>query len=522
MKLPTIKIILVLLLLSSTVASIVAAQDLAAQIFNKGMQLYATGDYAGAADYLDQVVSMNPGHDQARYYLVYSLTQTGKTKKAMQHANFLAEKFPQHQQYRLLQQQLNQQQFSLSSRPAATAPETAAPAEPEVKQRVSSPPPREATRPKQSSEIDQAISLIDEENYASAALALQKILAKSPRDSQATHYLGVAAFNQRNFVEATTQFEKAISLGEKNFETHFLAGSSYLNLQKYDKAAQHFKKALEIKDDIFCRLNLAEILMKTAKYKDAEQMYKAIMKSHPDVIDAQAALAQILFEQGYVEAASKSINEVLSGNPDNARARLVKARILMESKMYAEAADEARLAFAASPSGAEYRACLALALIRNFQVPQGIEEAKAELQQHPDNIDAMLAIAEGYIVTGDLTAAATELEAAEKKGQHPGVSYLMASLAITRGDQQQARRHYDDYRRRSNGQPRATLDYARFLETTGEPSEAAVAYHEIVRDHEQTVFAEEAKTAIERLAHADSRPASTSAPRTPIPGMINP
>ncbi len=495
-----------------------AAQDLSATIFNQGMQLYASGDFNGASDYLDQVVTMNPQHDQARYYLIYSLSQSGKSRKALQHARILAEKFPHQQQYQLLVQQLSQQQFSLagnSPEPAgSSATEATKPAEPVN--------PKKQTPKKQPDELDNAATMIDEEKYASATAELEKILKKSPGNTAALHYLGVAFFNQGHFAKAVGYFEKSLTAGNRDFETRFLAGSCYLNTRQLDKAELHFKKAIEIKADIFSELNLAEIMLKTSRFTEAEKIYKGIQKSHPDVVEAKIGLAQILFEQGYVEASSKAVNEVLAERPDSSKARLIKARILIESKMYAEAAEEAKMAFAANPDSAEYRACLALALIRIFQVPQGIEEARAALQQQPDNIDAMLAITEGFIVSGDTQSAQEQLNAAEKAGQHPGVSFLLASLATTKGDQTLAKQHYENYRKRSHGQPRALLDYARFHEAGGNNEEAAAAYHELIDRHGQTTFADEAKVAIERLAHTNNRPTRPPASRIPIPGLINP
>ncbi len=514
LKLFPAKICLFSLVFWAAAITNVWAQDLSAPIFSRGMQLYSMGDFNGAADYLDQVITMNPEHDQARYYLIFSLAQTGKNRKALQHARILAGRYPQ--QYEMLVRQLEQQQFAISPagrhEPTAELPEPAV-----IVAAVNKPAKQEKVN--ELSELEKAVAMIDEENFASAAAALEKILAKSPRDSAATHYMGVIAFNRRDFAAAASQFEKAIAAGNRDFESRFLAGSSYLNLQQFDKAAVHFRKALEIKDDIFCRLNLAEIMMKTAKYPEAEKMYRQIQKSHPDIIDAQSALAQILFEQGYIDAASTAINEVLAEHPDNARARLVKARILMESKMYAEAAEEARLAFNANPGAAEYRACYALAMIRNFQVPQGIEQARAILQEQPDNIDAMLAIAEGLIVSGDSAGAEARLAEAEKVGPRPETSYLLANMAVAGGKSELARQYFQDYSKRSNGQPRALLDHARFLETVGDQIEAAKVYHQIISNHEQTSFAEEARAAVERLAHAESRPAEVATPRVPIPKL---
>lgn len=504
-----------------------ASQDLVAEIYAQGISLYSAGDHSGAAEYLEQVVTMAPEHDQARYYLVFSLSMSGKTRKALEQAKLLAARFPQNVQYQLLVQQLNRQNVSYSQTPAPTEspqPDTGYSSittlqEPAVARPVTV---RKASPPRPPDKIEQAAALIDEEQYASATAALKKILGAEPRNAEAWHFLGVASFNQAEFALAAENFEKALANGHKNFETRFLAGSSYLNMQIWDKAENHFKEALELKSDLFCKMNLAEIFCRRHRFKEAEKMFQEILKSNPEVIDASVGLAQIKLEQGYSKAAADSINEILSSHPDNSRARFVKARILLENKLYAEAAEEARLAAVSNPGNLEYRACYALALIRNFQVPQGIEEARAILQQNQSNTAARQALAEGLIVGGNLKDAEAELQLAEKSEKHPLTSFLLASIAISGGNQTLARQHYEEYKRRAGNQPTALLEYARFLETLGSSTEAAAAYHEVIRLHDDTPYAEEAQAGIERLAHADSQPGTSRIGSIPIPGLNNP
>jgi tetratricopeptide (TPR) repeat protein len=498
------------------------AQDLSATIFGQGMQFYSVGDFHRASDCFDQVVAMNQQHDQARYYLIFSLSQSGKDKKALQHARILAQRFPQMQQYQLLVKQLEQRQFSPTV--AVTRNENSEKGDEKIEKVKTDEvkPIAKQQAKRQPDELDQISTLIDEENYSAAIAALEKLLKKSPGNARALHYLGVAAFNQGQFSSAAQHFEKSISSGNKDFEARFLAGSCYMNTREFTKAEEHFKKALDIKDDIFSKLNLAEIQLKTSRFNEAEKIYKAIQQSHPDVIEAKTGLAEILFEQGNIDAASKAINEVLGERSDSAKARFIKARILIDSKLYSEAAEEAKIAVDSNPGSAEFRACLALALIRNFQVAQGLEEARSALRLQADSIDARLALAEGHIVSGDAKSAKEQLDAAEKSGKHPGTSFLLANLAMNKDDQKLAKQHYYEYRQRSNGQPRALLDFARFHEAIGSFEEAASAYHEIIEKHGQTIFADEARTATERLAHAENRPAKPAATRIPIPGLLNP
>ena len=57
-----------------------AAQNLSSGIYSQGMQLYAAGDFAGAAEYLEQVVVMEPANDLARYYLVLGFREQWNRK----------------------------------------------------------------------------------------------------------------------------------------------------------------------------------------------------------------------------------------------------------------------------------------------------------------------------------------------------------------------------------------------------------------------------------------------------------
>ncbi len=498
-----------------------AAQNLSSGIYSQGMQLYAAGDFAGAAEYLEQVVVMEPANDLARYYLVFSLSNSGKSKKALQHARTLAERFPGQPQYQAIVQQLEQQQFSLTRPlPAKTdAGETLQePVEPVSAPRPATPPRKE----KRVTELDQAQSLIDEENYASASAILKKIADREPRNARAWQLFGVVAFNQRDYQQAVKYFAKATENGNREFETSFLAGSSCMSLQQYDMAEKHFKKALGLQNDIFCRLNLAEIYLRLKKYSEAETAFKSLAKDHPEIQDAAAGLAEIQYARGFNASATEAVNQILSTKPENARARMLKARLLMEDRMYAEAAEEAKIAVQTSAGNPEYRAILALAMIRNFQVPQGLEEARNIRQKHPENIDAMLAEAEGLIVSGDLSGAGRILDQAAKSGERPEISLLLATAAVSQGERERARQHYEKFVELSGRSPRAMLDYARFLETSAPPGEAAAAYESLLKEHSGSGFSAEARAAIERLATVEERPARIQTPRIPIPGLTVP
>ncbi len=497
-------------------------------IYRQGLYHYSTGNFAGAVDYLEQVIEMAPANDQARFYLAYCYSATGKVDKALLLAKLLVSRYPHDYQFNILLQQLNQQKSQMVAVRSSPAHESVTPSSSSSIGEVRSPReggrmPRKKTVVRPVTVLDSAVEMIDEEKFASASVILNGLLAKEPKNDAVLHYLGILHFNQGNTVAAVENFEKAVVAGSKRFETRFFLATCYLRQQKFAQAEKHFAKALEIKDDVFCKLNLAEIYSRNYRLDEAEKMLKSIVKVSPDVIDARVGLVQIELDRGNLDLAMTQINEILSANTDSARARLVKARILMEHKHYADAADEALAAYQSNPLNPEFRACYALALIRNFSVIDAMKEIDSILDEYPESTDAIMAMAEGLIVSGRLEEAKKLLLDSEKQNKLPQASFLLARVAMGESDQQQARKYYDEFRRRSGNRPAAMIEYARFIESIQADADAIKAYKDVLQGHPDSQYATEATTALERLtssAASPSRPPEKG--KIPIPGFGNP
>lgn len=507
-----------------------AASDLqlANAIYNRGLVYYADGDFRGAIDYLGQIVHMMPDHDQARYYLAYSYSLSGRQDKALEHARILAARYPGHQLYAQLidvftqlqavvpqtsaqdsdylqnsdySQTLSQQEYSVYS-PAAARPR-------EIR--------KTAQAKKEQSQTERISEMIEAERYAEASDELRKLIAADAKNAEAWHYLGMLYFNQGNYTEAAIQFEESLKIRSNNFDTRFFAGSCYLNRQMLDKAEVHFEQALKIKEDTFARINLADIYMRTSRTADSEKMYQMVIRSNPDYSEAKVGLALVKLAQGYAEEAAELVNKVLSANPANARARYARSQILMENRLYSEALEEARAAYDNSPGNAEYQVNLALAMLRNFQVDAGMAEAQNVLSNWPDFVEAKLVLAEGLIMAGNTDAALGHIKAAATSRNIPQVDYLRATLAASVGEHEKAREHWAKYLEGAAGLPSAHVRYAVYLESIADNAGALKAYKRVVEKFPDTVAAENVQADIARLSQPEA--ASAVAPSAPIPDL---
>ncbi len=495
-------------LLLAAIATL-CAQDLVPALLDQGLKLYAARDYRGAADYLGQVVDMAKDHDQARFYLAYSLALSGNREKALEHARVLAKRHPDQKQYsdlaRQIEDEISKAKAPKEQKPApafAIAPrETAVmPTESQtlIKPRVSTQTyDIKPERPK--TPIELAIDKIDEGDSENAEKMLLAIIAKEPANSDAHHYLGVIRFNAALYQEAMKKFEEAIKANPKNFQSLFLLGDCYRALDEFAKAEAQFRKAIEVKEDSFAMLNLADVVFRQNRVTEAEELFARVNKRDPRIDDALIGLAQIKLYRGFTEEASNMINEVISRGAENPEAHYIKSQILSESKYFEQAAEEANRALTISPASTKYRAALAMALVRSFSITRGLEEAANIIRDLPDNIDARLVLAEGLVMSGASADAEEHLQAVEKRMQHPLVSKLRAMMAIRRGNIDVAKDLYRQYMQRSPGQPSAALECAQFLEGNNEKTEAMQIYREISEQFKETAYAEQAAEAFARL-----------------------
>ncbi|MBU1107063.1 MAG: tetratricopeptide repeat protein [Candidatus Riflebacteria bacterium] len=518
---------LVLLLVGFAVtSSALNAQDLflANEIYNQGLEHYADGDYPGAIDYLEQIVLMMPDHDQARYYLAYSYSLSGKHEKAIDQARVLAARYPGHQLYTQLiaefsQRKLNHQETKIETPSDADSQLTSASGYDVYTPQLSKPREfrKKTVESPAQTRLEHISDMIDEERYAEASDELQGILAADPKNAEVMHYMGVVFFNQGDFAKAVERFEESLKNHSGNFDTHFFAGSCYLNQQILEKAEHHFEQALMIKKDTFARINLADIFMRTNRLADAEKMYESVMRSNPDFSEAKVGMAQVKLAQGFIEEAAELVNQILSDNPVNARARYARSQILMENRLYSEALEEAQAACQNSVDNAEYRVSYALTMLRNFQVEPGMREAQDILDRWPGFVEAQLVLVEGLIMAGDTTAATEQLNAAAASRYNPQIDYFRATLAATSGDTELARTYWSKYLEKAASLPSAHLKYAAFLESTAANAEALKVYESIVANFPDTTVADNVQADIARLSQAAAEP--SVAPRPPVTGL---
>ncbi len=507
---------------------VIQAEELSVTLFNQGMQLYSRQDYAGAADYLGQVCDMAPDNHQARYYLVYALLAAKQQAKAQEQAKILCDRNPGNQQFAALLDQIAKTapaQASTRSNPTQPVPKevilggyTSLDAPSEPRPAPASAPAKLETKPQ--TQLEAAIAAIDTEQFASAALMLDSIIKKEPKNQRALHYRGVAELNQHRYAQARTWFDKSLAVKSDNFETLFLLGDSWLKDGKGKEAEDAFSKALKIRpNDVFAMLNLADAKRKQGALKEAIEMYTKVKELDPNVVEAGLALAETLIDQGKLDDAATTVNNVLASDTRNMQAHFLKGKILYRNNLLDDAAAEMKMALGAQPDNIYIKVWLAKVLLSGFKTTEALDVAGQILKEDPANYDARLLTAEALIANGEAADARDHLEQAEKVRKSAELTRLRAMLARKSGSNDEAKTYYMQYIQQDPGNGFAALEYAQFLEEIGEIAEAVNILEAMKSTFPDTSLEQAADARIEtlkgRLPSAGSQPAPEAGGQNP-------
>lgn len=513
----------------------VYGQEIAGPLFAQGMRLYAARDFAGAVDYLGQVCDLVPNHQQARFYLIYSLVGIQKFDKALKHADQLMVLDPTNPQYKQLRNQIAAQMMAApaagatgsgtGSRPGVPPKEvmigTEDPARSGREPMMSKDPPKPRPKPKVRTPLDDALDAIDMEDFASASSQLDTILKKDPKNAKALHFRGMIDAQQGRFAEAIPYFEKALAVQKDLFDTLFLLGDAQMKSGKVKEAEATFEKAVALKQDVFAIINLAEAKKKNGKAKDALELFRKALKIDGNSMEAKINLAEATADEGKPEEAMNLINDVLASDNTNAMAHFIKAKILFKSDLFDDAIAEQRLAMTASPNNEFFAYELAKTLMKTGKTGEALDLANNLMKNSPDAVEPRILIAEALIASGDIPNAEEHLTAIGDR-KLPRVTLLKARIARKSGDKDKAVELYRAYLAEESTDGEVVFELASHFEENGDMDNAADFYTEVKKRFPGTPIAASAEEKLRALEAA--KPAAQPAPggggAKPEPGKV--
>jgi Flp pilus assembly protein TadD len=93
------------------------------------------------------------------------------------------------------------------------------------------------------------LELLENGDFAAAAVPLAKVAAREPEKSSVREALGRALFRSRRFGEAAAEFEAVVERYPTNDFAHFCLGRSLAMSGRSDRARRHLALAANLRPD---------------------------------------------------------------------------------------------------------------------------------------------------------------------------------------------------------------------------------------------------------------------------------
>jgi tetratricopeptide (TPR) repeat protein len=227
---------------------------------------------------------------------------------------------------------------------------------------------------------------------------------------------GVAAYNAGNTAEATAAWEKANLIYTLRSTAYQNLAAVYTQANEYEKAVEAYRAGLaalestpvsrvldeeeiaeraEAKSSM--RENLAEILLFTDQYAEAEQLYQEQLAEDPTNITLRGKLAAaIAAQEGRAEEAQAIYNELLGRTDLNAETLMEIGVVLFQQRDFVRAGEAFKRVTDLRPNSRDawYNYANALYAAENWAPLVPVAEQLIELD--PLNYDASLILARAY------------------------------------------------------------------------------------------------------------------------------
>jgi tetratricopeptide (TPR) repeat protein len=335
----------------------------------------------------------------------------------------------------------------------------------------------------QSDSRQTALSLQQQGRTIEAENAWRSVLKDHPTDADAFANLGLLEARQEHYKDAVTYYRKALALKPQLPGLRLNIGLSEFKGGDLRAAIRTFLPLLKTKPNSSPEALRLSTLIGLAhyglgQYAAAVPYLKQATASDPQNLPFRLALAHSCLSARQFQCVLDVYHEILSLNAESAEADMLAGEALDEMRNHAAAIDQFRAAVKADPKFPEVHFGLGYLLWSQNQFEEAANEFKAELENVPDNAQALAFLADAdmqigkseealplvekairidprieraHLDRGILQADANkreealrEFKAAEKLApDDPNVHWRMARLYQSMGMKQQARIEFD-------------------------------------------------------------------------------
>jgi tetratricopeptide (TPR) repeat protein len=245
-----------------------------------------------------------------------------------------------------------------------------------------------------------------------AETSLRQALTVNPGSAAAQALLGQTALDRRDFATAVQHLEAALAAAPEANRLHYLLGQAYRGLGESAKAGEQFALAGQVGaraadplvDELEAlrtgekvRLARAKTAYQNGRYTEAADLYRRILESRPQSVEARINLAASLVQLGDRAGAIQELREAARLDPANPTAHFNLGTLLAMEAPSAEAYEHLAAAASLLPKDAEAHRSLAQILRDGGKLEPALAEYAKAVELDPSDEKARVGEAETLV-----------------------------------------------------------------------------------------------------------------------------
>ncbi len=299
-------------------------------------------------------------------------------------------------------------------------------------------------------------------DYNSAMDVLQLGLKENPNNYEILRAYGLVEYRRNNIKSALSFFNRAQKLYEFDAETMLLLSKAHLALREDQEALDWVRKGLQFDStskemnihyakvialsqgsdagllylknmitkysySVEYRMALADLYKTVERFKDATELYEALVESHPKEKSAHMGLGDARYSLGTYDKALKSYLQASIIDTSDPEPLFKAGLVFMESGKYAEAIAQLKRALEKNPlfPKAHYYAGKSYLLMGKLN--EALGEAQQEKKLNPNIAEPYILSAEVYLKNKEFTNCASEYQSVLKLRPQGAAIYVKAA-----------------------------------------------------------------------------------------------
>jgi radical SAM superfamily enzyme YgiQ (UPF0313 family)/Flp pilus assembly protein TadD len=230
-------------------------------------------------------------------------------------------------------------------------------------------------------EIGALMSLFDQQRYSEAELLARSMTTRFPHYGFIWKVLGVALKQMGRNADALVSMQKAVALTPTDPDASNILGVILYDMKRLDEAEASYRRALKAKPDhVEAHSNLGNILKDTGRLAEAELNYRRALQMRPDYAVAHYNLGIVLKDLGRLGEAEASYRRALQITPNDAEVLNNLGITLQGMNRLDEAEASYRRALQIKPNDAEVHRNLGITLKDMGRLDEALDSYRLSLK----------------------------------------------------------------------------------------------------------------------------------------------